>query len=144
MVSPLPPLQMSMLRMRSVVLTSFMANDHTSLINIDDLPPPMNPDVSCVTYTTKIKTQIIPANIAPCCCTHYCFKCLGPHPKVDRQNIIPFTLNNCATCHMIHNGPTLDNVPLQEEKDDLTIKINFKVNITMFLFGLFGEIIVYT
>ncbi len=92
----------------------------------DNLPPPMNLDVSCVTYTTKTKTQIIPANIAPCCYKHYCFRCVGPHLKVDCQNNIPFTLNNCATCHMIHSGPTLGNVSLQEEKYDVNCESQFQ------------------
>lgn len=32
----------------------------------------------------------------------------------------------------------------KKKKMVLTVKVNFKVNITMFLFGTFGDIIVYT
>ncbi len=49
MVSPLPPLQM--LKMRSFVLTLFVVNDHTSLINIQWFATPNEPKcLMCYVY----------------------------------------------------------------------------------------------
>ncbi len=104
-----------MLRARARMLTSFMHEDHTSLMNFCRFVVLNEPNcLLCYVYGSE-KNVCHPSQNCPLLLNGYqCFKCLGPHLRVDCHNSIPHSPNNCPKCHLLHNRQALGNVPLHE------------------------------
>jgi hypothetical protein len=104
-VSLQPPLPLPMLRVWTIVLTSFMNRDHTSLMNFRQFVVIDEPNcLLCCVYGND-KNVCHPSQNCPLLLDGYqCFKCFGPHPSLDCHNSIPHSLDNCPKCHLWHNG----------------------------------------
>ncbi len=119
-VSPKPMPPMPMQKMRFTVLTSFMATDQMSLTNIQWFATRNEPNcLICFVYNSN-RDKI---HLSQCCPmllqSHQCFKCLGQHPRVNCQNVIPMSHDNYPTCYLVHTDPSLGNVPLHKRKYSL-------------------------
>jgi hypothetical protein len=79
-----------MLRARATVLTSFMIEDRTSLMNFRRLAVLDEPDcLMCRVYGGD-GNVCHPSQNCPLLLDGYqCFKCLGPHLRSDCRNSIP-------------------------------------------------------
>jgi hypothetical protein len=116
-VSLQPPLPLSMLRVQATMLTFFMNEDHTSLMNFHQFVASDKPNyLLCCVYSND-GDLYHPSQNCPLLLDGYqCFKCLGLHPRANCHNSIPHSFDNCPKCHLLHNKQALGNVPLHEGK----------------------------
>ncbi len=115
MVSLQPPLPLPMLKVQATVLTSFMNEDCTSLMNFHQFVALDEPNcLLCFVYGSDGDMCHPSQNCKLLLDGYQCFKCLGLHPRVDCHNSIPHSPDNCPKCHLLHNGHALGNVPLHE------------------------------
>jgi hypothetical protein len=134
-----PPLPLSMLRVERTMFTSFMNEDHTSLMIFCWFVVPDEPNCFlCCVYGNDGNLCHPNQNCPSLLDGYQCFKCLRPHLKVDCHNSIPHSPNNCPKCHLLHNEQALVNVLLCEGNMVLIAKVRFGLNDTEFLFGPFG------
>ncbi len=116
-VSLQPPLPLPMLKVQATVLTSFMNEDRTSLMNFYRFVAPNEPNcLLCCVYGGD-GNMCHPTQNCPLLLDGFqCFKCLGPHPRSDCHNSIPQSFDSCPKCHLLHNGQALGNVVLHEKR----------------------------
>ncbi len=116
MLSLQPPLPLPMLRVRATMLTSFMNEDHTSLMNFRGFVASNEPNCLLCVYG-NYGNVCHPNQNCPLLLNGYqYFKCLGPHLRSGCHNSIPQSPNNCPKCHLLHNGQAMGNVPLHERR----------------------------
>jgi hypothetical protein len=114
-VSLQPPLPLPMLRVRATMVTSFMNEDLTSLMNFCWFVTLDEPNCFlCCVCGSDGDVCHLNQNCPLLLDGYQCFKCLGPHPRADCHNSIPHSPNNCPKCHLLHNMQVSGNVPLHE------------------------------
>jgi hypothetical protein len=119
-MSPQPPTPMAMLIMRSTLKPSSMTEDQLSLINIRQFAAPNEPNFLMGCFFNPNENNVhLSQHCQRLLQAHQCFKCLGQHSRVDCPNLIPLSPDNCPTCHLLHNGQALANIPLHERKYDI-------------------------
>jgi len=121
-----------------------MTEDQLSLINIRRFATPNEPNcLMCCFFNPNENNVHLKQHCQRLLQAHQCFKCLGQHSWVDYPNLIPLSLDNCPTCHLLHNGQALGNIPLHEGKYDIKCGVSFEANVTEFSFGPCGMSIVH-
>ncbi len=104
-----------MLRAQATVLTSFMNEDYTSLMNFRRFAIPDEPNCLLCRVHDGDGNVCHPSQNCPLLLDGYqCFKCLGPHLRSDCRNSIPQSPDSCPKCHLLHNEQALGNVLLHE------------------------------
>jgi len=97
-----------MLRVRTIVLTFFMNEDHTSLMNFHWFVVPDEPNCLLCCFNGNDGNVCHPSHNYPLLLDGYqCFICLGPHLRSSCHNSIPQSLINCCKCHLLHNKQAL-------------------------------------
>jgi hypothetical protein len=134
-----PPPPLPMLRVRATMLTSFMNKDRTSLKNFRRFAALDEPNCLLCSVYGNARNLCHPSQNCPLLLDGYrCFKCLVPHPRSDCPNSIPWSLDSCPKCHLLHNGHALGDVQLHEGRYGVDCPIKSGVNDTAFFFGPFG------
>ncbi len=132
-----PPSPLPMLRARATVLTSFMNEDRTSLMNFRRFAVPDEPDCLLCRVYGGDGNVCHPSQNCPLLLDGYqCFKCLGPHLRTNCRNSIPQSPDSCPKCHLLHNGQAFGNVSCKGMA--LIARVKFGLNDTEFFFGPSG------
>jgi len=104
-----------MLSKRGTVLSFFVNEDRSALTNFRQVAASEKPDyLLCCVYGGDGNVRHPSQNCPLLLDGRQCFKCLGPHPRLDGHNSIPQSHDVCPKCHLSHNRKALGNVSLHE------------------------------
>ncbi len=110
-----PPLPLPMLSKRGTVFSFFVNEDRSALTNFRQFAASEKPDyLLCCVYGGDGNVHHPSQNCPLLLDSRQCFKCLGPHPRLDGHNSIPQSHDVCPKCHLSHNRKALGNVSLHE------------------------------
>ncbi len=139
MVSLQPPLPLPILRVRATVLTFFMNEDHTSLINFCSFVALNEPNcLLCCVYGND-GDLCHPSQNCPLLLNGYrCFKYLRPHLRAYFHNSIPHHLTIVPSATFCTMDMHWVMSHYMKEGMVLIAHVRSRVNDTQFFFGSLG------